>query len=204
VGGALADPVLSLDNGAVVNDNWKSTQEQAIRDTTIPPASDLESAIVVTLNPGPHTAALSGKNSGTGVGLVEVYDLESGTPVQLANISTRGQVQAGDNVMIGGFIISGDYPAKVLLRAVGGSLTARGVSGALQDPTLELVDPQGNIISNDNWRATQEAEIAAILPLEDDREAAIIATLVPGFYTAIVRGKDNTAGIALVEGYNLQ
>jgi hypothetical protein len=197
---ALADPLLDLDAGAVRNDDWRSN-EQAVAATGIPPQSDLESAIVATLEPGAHTAVLRGKNSGTGVGLVEVYDLESGAPVQLANISTRGQVQTGDNVMIGGFIIGGDYPAKVLLRAIGPSLP---VNGALQDPILELVDANGAPISNDNWRATQEAEIAAIIPPSDDREAAIIATLVPGSYTAIVRGKDNTAGVALVEGYNLQ
>ena len=202
VAGALADPTLDLDGGAVFNDDWRSNQEEEINATTIPPQSDLESAIVATLEPGLHTAVLRGKNEGTGVGLVEVYDLESGAPAQLANISTRGQVQTGDNVMIGGFIIGGDYPAKVLLRAIGPSLP---VDGAMQDPTLELVDGQGNTISNDNWRATQEAEIiATTVPPANDREAAIVATLVPGAYTAIVRGKDNTIGVALVEGYNLQ
>jgi hypothetical protein len=107
--------------------------------------------------------------------------------------------------MIGGFIIAGDYPAKVLLRAIGGSLAQQGVPGALQDPTLELVDAQGNILSNDNWRETQEAEIVATtVPPTNDKEAAIVATLVPGFYTAVVRGKDDTTGVALVEAYNLQ
>ena len=202
VSGALADPTLDLDGGAFFNDDWRSDQQGEIEGTTIPPSSDLESAIVATLDPGAHTAVLRGKNDGTGVGLVEVYDLESGSPVQLANISTRGQVQTGDNVMIGGFIIGGNYPAKVLLRAIGPSLT---VDGALQDPTLELVDSNGSSISNDNWRATQEAEIVATtVPPTNDREAAIVATLVPGAYTAIVRGKDDTVGVALVEGYNLQ
>ena len=173
-----------------------------IEATTIPPSSELESAIVATLEPGAHTAVLRGKNDGTGVGLVEVYDLESGSPVQLANISTRGQVQTGDNVMIGGFIIGGTYPAKVLLRAIGPSLP---IDGALQNPTLELVDSNGAIISNDNWRATQEAAIiATTVPPRSDNEAAIVATLVPGAYTAIVRGKDDTIGVALVERYNLQ
>ena len=201
VNGALADPTLDLDGGAVLNDDWRKEQEAAIKATGIPPSRDVEAAMVVTLNPGPHTAALRGKAGGTGVGLVEVYDLESGQPEQLANISTRGEVLTGDDVMIGGFIINGIYPAKVLLRAIGPSLP---VPGALKDPTLDLVDAQGNIISNDNWRATQEAEIAAVLPPNAEKEAAIIATLVPGPYTAIVRGKDNTTGIALVEGYNLQ
>jgi hypothetical protein len=202
VEGALADPTLDLDEGTFFNDNWQTTQAGEIEATTIPPQSDLESAIVATLAPGAHTAVLRGKNNGTGVGLVEVYDLEPSAPAQLANISTRGQVQTGDNVMIGGFIIGGDYPAKVLLRAIGPSLP---VEGNLQDPTLELVDGQGNTISNDNWRATQEAEIiATTVPPMNDNEAAIVATLVPGAYTAIVRGKDDTVGVASVEGYNLQ
>ena len=201
VNGALADPMLALDGNAVVNDDWRKDQEQAIKDTGIPPSSEFEAAIVTTLAPGPHTAALRGKAGGTGVGLVEVYDLESAKPEQLANISTRGQVLTGDDVMIGGFIIDGLYPAKVLLRAIGPSLP---VPGALKDPTLDLVDAQGNIISNDNWRATQEAEIAGVLPPNAEKEAAIVATLVPGSYTAIVRGKDGTTGVALVEGYNLQ
>ena len=202
VTGALADPTLDLDGGAFFNDDWRSDQQGEIEGTTIPPLNDREAAIVATLEPGAHTAVLRGKNNGTGVGLVEVYDLESGTPAQLANISTRGQVQTGDNVMIGGFIIAGSYPAKVLLRAIGPSLP---VAGSLQDPTLELVDGNGATISNDNWRATQEAEIiATTVPPTNDREAAIVATLVPGAYTAVVRGKDDTVGVALVEGYNLQ
>ena len=202
VADALADTTLDLDAGAFFNDDWKSDQEQEIRDTTIPPLSELESAIVATLDPGAHTAVLRGFENLTGVGLVEVYDLETGSPVQLANISTRGQVQTGDNVMIGGFIIAGDYPAKVLLRAIGPSLP---VEGALQDPTLELVDSNGASIKNDNWPETQKREIfATTVAPTNSKEAAIVATLVPGAYTAIVRGKDDTIGVALVEGYNLQ
>ena len=169
VSGALADTTLELDGGKVVNDNWRETQESEISATGIAPKSELESAIVATLAPGAHTAILRGKGNTTGIGLVEVYDLESGTPTQLANIATRGFVKTGDDVMIGGFIIGGDYPAKVLLRAIGPSLP---VPGALQDPLLELVDGNGNIISNDNWRATQEAEVTAIgLVPTDEREA---------------------------------
>ena len=205
VAGALADPILELDGGAVINDDWRSTQEGEIIATTIPPSNNQEAAIVATLAPGGHTAILRGKNNGTGVGLVEVYDLEPNAPAQLANISTRGLVQTGDNVMIGGFIVGGTYPAKVIVRAIGPSLSQQGVSGALQDPTLELVDSQGNIISNDNWRSSQEAEvIASTVAPTNDNEAAIVATLIPGNYTAIVRGKNGTTGIALVEGYNLQ
>ena len=202
VGDALADPTLDLDAGTFFNDDWRSDQEAEIAATTIPPSSNVESAIVATLDPGAHTAVLRGFQNETGVGLVEVYDLETGSPVQLANISTRGQVQTGDNVMIGGFIISGDYPAKVLLRAIGPSLP---VEGALQDPMLELVDSNGATIKNDNWRETQKAEIlATTVPPTNNKESAIVATLVPGAYTAVVRGKDDTVGVALVEGYNLQ
>ena len=205
VAGALADPILELDGGAITNDSWRSTQESEIIATTIPPSSDLEAAIVATLAPGGHTAILRGKNNGTGVGLVEVYDLEPNAPAQLANISTRGLVQTGDDVMIGGFIVGGTYPAKVVVRAIGPSLSQQGVSGALQDTTLELVDSQGNILSNDDWRSTQESEIiATTVPPTNEKEAAIVATLVPGNYTAIVRGKNGTTGIALVEGFNIQ
>lgn len=202
VTGALTDTTLELDGGAVVNDNWRSDQEAAIKASGVAPSSDKESAIVATLEPGQHTAILRGQGNTTGVGLVEVYDLEAGKPAQLANISTRGLVQTGDGVMIGGFIIGGDYPAKVLLRAIGPSLPLKGT---LKDPVLELVDADGNIISNDNWRSTQEAEIAGTgVPPTNEKEAAIVATLVPGNYTAIVRGRDGTTGVALVEGYNLQ
>ncbi len=201
VSGALVDPTLSLDNGAMTNDDWRSNQEQAIIATTIPPKSNLEPAIVATLTPGPHTAILSGKNGGAGVGLVEVYDLEPNAPAQLANISSRGLVQTGDNAMIGGFIVGGNEPAKVIIRAIGPSLP---VPGKLADPTLELFDSNANSISNDNWRATQEAEIiASTVPPPNDNEAAIIATLVPGGYTAIVRGNNGSTGVALVEGYTL-
>ncbi|HEV8422177.1 MAG TPA: hypothetical protein VGQ40_02440, partial [Chthoniobacterales bacterium] len=121
------------------------------------------------------------------------------------NISTREVVGTGDNVLIGGFIITGTTPKNVILRAIGPSLTAEGVGGALQDPTLELHDHTGGpIASNDNWRDTQESAIEMTgIPPNDDRESAIVATLDPGEYTAIVRGKNATTGTALVEAYDL-
>ncbi len=204
----LADPTLELvqPGGATVfNNNWADTQAEEVRGTTIPPSNELESAIVITLQPGAYTAVVRGVGGGTGVALVEVYDLDQAADSTLANISTRGLVQTGENVMIGGVIIGGTTPAKTLIRAIGPSLSNQGVAGALQDPELQLVDRDGNIISNDDWRATQEAEIiATTVPPPNSREAAIVATLVPGAYTAIVRGKNNTTGIALVEVYNLQ
>jgi hypothetical protein len=207
--GALADPVLELHPsvGAVVtNDNWQSTQKTAITATGIPPNNPLESAIIATLPVGAHTAIVRGKNGGTGIGLVEVYDLESdSTDVKLANISTRGRVETGDNVMIGGFIVGGSEPAGVLVRAIGPSLTGAGVTGALSDPLLELHDENGNSLTNDNWRETQLLEIeASTVPPKNGKEAAIASSLVPGNYTVVVRGKDETTGVALVEIYNLE
>lgn len=208
VPGALADPVLELHepSGTVItNDNWKDTQEAEIIASTIPPTNDFESAIVATLDPGNYTAIVSGKNGGTGVGLVEAYDLDRAAG-RLANISTRGFVDTADNVMIGGFIIGGDTAADILLRAIGPSLTDQGVPNALQDPTLELHDGNGNTLtSNDDWKETHQAEIEATgIPPTNDRESALISTLAPGSYTAIVRGKNDTTGVGLVEVYNLQ
>ncbi len=212
VAGALADPVLELhrpDGSVVRNDNWKATQKAAIIASTVPPTNDLESAIVATLAPGNYTAIVRGKNGGAGVGLMEAFDLAPSASSQLANISTRGFVDTGDNVMIGGFIVGGGAAGtngSVLVRAIGPSLTRAGVARALPDPTLELSDANGNLLSkNDNWKATQQAAIAAtgVAPT-NDKESALIDTLAPGNYTAIVRGKNNTTGVALVEAYNLQ
>ena len=213
VAGALADPILELhepDGTVITNDNWKDMQEAEIIASTIPPTNDLESAIVATLNPGNYTAIVSGKNGGTGVGLVEAYDLDQAAASQLANISTRGFVEAGDNVLIGGFIVGGEggANAKVIVRAIGPSLANANppVPGALADPTLELHDGNGMTVAfNDNWKDTQKDEIiATTVPPTNDLESAIVATLFAGNYTAIVSGKDNTTGVALVEAYNLQ
>ena len=215
--GNLADPTLELhdSNGLIPggsNDNWRDSQEQEIINTTIPPTNDLESAILATLDSSPtgigYTVIVSGKNNSTGVALVEVYDLgtaslDISTESKLANISTRGKVQTDDNVMIGGFIVGGSTASNILVRAIGPELTAQGVAGALEDTTLELHDKDGAlIISNDDWKETQQAVIEATgLAPKDDRESAILATLAPDSYTAIVRGKDGTTGVALVEAY---
>jgi hypothetical protein len=212
VQGVLADPTLELhepDGTVVTNDNWKDTQEQEIIDTTIPPTNDLESAIVATLDPGAYTVILAGKNNGTGIGLVEAYDLDQTVDSQLANISTRGFVETGDNVMIGGFILGGGGGGNstIVVRGIGPSLTTGGVAGALQDPTLELHDSNGAIIaSNDDWMDSPDKQtiIDDGLAPTNDKESALLATLAPGAYTAIVRGVNDTTGVALVEAYNLQ
>ena len=182
--------------------------------TGIPPTNDLESAIVITLAPGAYTSILQGKNNGTGVGIVEVYDLDQAVTSKLANISTRGFVDTGNNVMIGGLIVSGGIgggSARVIVRAIGPSLSASGIQGALLDPKLELYDTSGAIIaSNDNWKTrpdgtSQQGEIeATAIPPTNDSESALVQNLGPGNYTTIVRGVNNTTGIAVVEAYTLQ
>lgn len=207
VPGALADPNLELldSSGQTItsNDNWMDApNKQEIIDSMIPPTNDLESAILMDLSPDAYTAIVSGVNNTTGVGLVEAYDLDPTVDSKLANISTRGPVQTGDDVLIGGFIVLGTDMQRVIVRAIGPSLP---VAGKLADPILELHNPDGSILaSNDNWRDTQEAEImATTIPPTDDAEAAIVATLPPNGYTAIVRGVNDTTDVALVEIYAL-
>ena len=165
------------------------------------------------IDPGAYTVILTGNNGGTGVGLVEVYDLDRTVDTNLANISTRGFVDTGDNVMIGGFIVGGGSPtgtAQIVVRAVGPSLSAAGIAGTLADPTLELRDDNGTLLdSNDNWKtrpdgSSQQAEIeATTIPPTNELESALLRTLAPGNYTAIVRGISNTTGVGLVEAYHL-
>jgi hypothetical protein len=207
----LADPVLELhasDQTLIAsNDNWPDSDEAGITATGLAPSNLLESAMVETLDPGGYTAVMSGKNGTTGIGLVEVYDLDQAADSQLANISTRAAVQTGNDVMIGGFILGGGgADTTVLVRALGPSLTKLGVTGALPYPTLELRDSNGALVrSNDDWKDTQQTEIeGAGLSPSDDVESAILATLSPGGYTAIVAGKDGVTGVGLVEVYRLQ
>ena len=217
---ALADPTLELhqtvmgkDTIIASNDNWQMTtpdQLACINGSGIAPLDPLESALCATLAPvdpsvpdsGLYTAIVQGVNATTGVALVEVYDLDQAVDSKLANISTRGLVQTGDDVMIGGIIVLGTSPTKVVVRAIGPSLS---LSGTLADPTLDLYDGNGVLfMSNDNWRDTQEQEIidTNIQPT-NDLESAILVTLNPGAYTAILQGKNMTTGVALVEAYQL-
>lgn len=201
----LADPTLELHDSSgtvAANDNWRDTQQDEVKATTIPPANDYESSIVKTLSPGAYTAVLAGKGATTGIGVVELYDLDLTVDSKLANIATRGRVDEGDNVLIAGTIVVGSGSTTVLFRALGPST---GIGNALQDPTLELHDGQGGIVAtNDNWQDTQKDAIqATTIPPSDPRESAILRSLTPGAYTAVVRGKNNTAGVALVDAYQL-
>ena len=209
VPGPLSDPTIELFDATktslAVNDNWRDSQAVEILATTLAPTDDRESAIVRTLAPGDYTVVLSGKAGATGVGLVEVYDLDSSADSTLANLSTRGAVGVGDQVMIGGVIIGeGDDPI-VVVRAIGPSLSGAGVTNPLLDPILELYDNNGVLLGlNDDWREGQPvAARATLLAPNDLRESVIIASLPAGNYTAIVRGKNNTTGVGLVEVYRI-
>jgi hypothetical protein len=204
---ALPDPMLELYNssGTIVaqNDNWTSLPPGTVPDE-LQPANPAESVIVTTLPADSYTAVLRSANGATGNALGELYDLDPNSS-RVMNISTRGQVGTGDDVMIGGFIVGGAAPAKVIVRAIGPSLATAGVKGALADPILELHDSHGSLVfQNDNWRDVQAKQIiASTVAPTNDRESAIVATLDPGAYTAIVRGANNSVGVALVEVYAL-
>ena len=216
---AMADPTLELRNGngalMAFNDDWiLSTQFQEIQNSGHAPADPLESAIIADLAPGRYTAIVRGFENTTGVALVEAYDLSPSSASILGNVSTRSFVETGEDVMIGGFIVQGSQPKNVIIRAIGPELGPHGVSDFLANPTLELHNGTGALIaSNDNWQHTiiggiitsnqvQDIQNSGHAPA-DPSESAIIANLPPGNYTAIVRGVNNTIGVALVEVYDL-
>lgn len=214
VPGALADPTLELFQGNTIlfmNDDWRNSGQQAeIANSGLAPNSDAESAIIWTLAPGQgYTAIVRGKNGQTGIGVVEVFDLDPATLSKLGDISTRGFVDVDDNVMIAGLIAgpSNGTSVKILVRALGPTLSDFGVPGALANPTLDLVNASGTVIrSNNSWKddAQQRAAIeAAGLAPNHDEEAALVETVAPGAYTAIVRGNNRTTGVGLVEVYNI-
>jgi hypothetical protein len=207
----LANPTLELygPSGLIdSNDNWvDSPNKQAIIDSTIPPSNDLEPAIVAVLpaNNAGYTAIVRGVNGTTGIGVVEAYDLDRSVDSKLANISTRGFVSTGDNVLIAGTIVVGTASQKVIVRAIGPSLS---IPGKLANPTLELRDGNGGLIeANNNWvdSPNKQAIIDSTIPPSNDLESAIVATLPANnaSYTAVVRGVNNTTGIAVVEVYAL-
>lgn len=216
---ALQDPTLELRNaaGALIasNDDWRTTQigglitsEQSIDliATTIPPANEAEAAVVTTLEPGAYTAIVGGANNNTGIALVEVYDLDAVPNSKLANISTRGFIQTGDNVMIGGFIyLGGPGPTNVVLRGIGPSLVAAGINNALSDPVLAVHNSNGDqIASNDNWQQSPHAgaiQAAGLAPGNDSESALLLTDLPPGPYTAVMRGANDVTGVGVVEVY---
>jgi hypothetical protein len=212
VSGALTDPTLDLFQGNTLlfsNDDWRnSTQQAEIESSGFAPNRDAESAIIWTLTPGQnYTAIVRGKNGQTGIGVVEAFDLDPTAASELGSISTRGFVEMDENVMIAGLIVgpSNGASVKILVRGLGPTLGNFGVPDLLADPTLDLVNSSGTVIrSNNNWKDSQRSEIeAAGLAPNHDEEAALVETVAPGAYTAIVRGNGRTTGVGLVEVYNI-
>jgi hypothetical protein len=207
----LPDPTLTLvrmsDQATLaVNDNWTAAPNASqISASGFAPTNGLESAILVTLPPGAYTAIVSGVNDSVGVGLVEVYEVDQ-PQVILSNISTRARVGTGSDVMIGGFVVQGSGPQKVIVTAKGPSLAQYGVSGTLPDPAMTLVRATDGayIANNDNWPAFELADdlrFSGLAPT-DTRESAVLVTLDPGAYTAIVSGSGEiNTGVGLVEVY---
>lgn len=210
VPGRLDDPRLELraSDGSLIqaNDSWRSNQEQEIQQSGLAPTDNREAAIIASLPPGQYTAIISGANNSSGIGLVEIYDLQASLPGELGNLAVRADVKTGDNVLISGLILGGSTPKRVLLRAIGPSLQNQLGSSVLQNPFLELHDANGATMStNDNWRqASNASEIEATgLAPTNDNESAILMPLSAGAYTCIVRGVNNTTGIAVAEAYKL-
>ena len=211
----LPDPFLELRAGdstlITSNNNWKENtlaQQQDITSNQLAPSNDFESAIVATLQPGTYTAIIRGQGNSSGVGLLEVYDVDRTTTSRVANLSGRASVQTGSNVLIAGFIVGQNIgAAKVVVRALGPSLAQSGIVNFLADPTLELRDNNGAlIVGNDNWQenSNQAAQVSASgLAPGNAQESAIPISLLPGMYTAIVAGKGGGTGVGLVEVYNL-
>jgi hypothetical protein len=214
VPGAMANPTLDLFQGSTLlmsNDDWQNSSQQAeIAASGFAPGNDLESAIIWPLAPGQgYTAIVRGINGTTGVGVVEAYDLDHSPSSRLANISTRGFVDVDNNVMIAGLIVGpgNGTSARILARALGPSLADLGVPGALVDTTLDLVNSSGTVVrSNNNWKddplQRSAIEAAGLAPAHDE-EAALVETVAPGAYTAIVRGSNRTTGVGLVEVYHI-
>ncbi|HET9579459.1 MAG TPA: Ig-like domain repeat protein [Usitatibacter sp.] len=203
--GALADPALTVvpASGAapMANDDWSSAANASTLSALgFAPGNAKESALLVTLDPGAYTAIVNGVGGTTGVALVEVYEIDH-PEVPITGISTRGQVQTGGGVMIGGFVIEGSNPQTVVIRARGPSLASQGIAGTLQDPMLQLFSGSTLIGSNDDWgTAPNAAQISASgFAPGDSRESAMLVTLNPGAYTAIVTGAGGATGVGIVE-----
>jgi uncharacterized protein GlcG (DUF336 family) len=206
----LAQPKVQLHDasGAVLaaNERWREGDEAALVSSGLAPADEGEAAVVRTLEPGAYTASVTGLQNGTGVGLLEIYDADNASPSRLANISSRGFVGRDAQVMIGGFIVSGNSgSAGVVVRALGPSLAAHGIAQPLADPVLELRDSHGVLLgANDSWAEAQAGEIAqsGFAPAHP-AEAALLVAPAPGAYTAVLQGSGGGTGVALLEVYRL-
>ncbi len=184
---AMQNPTLELHDGSrpliTTNDNWKDTQQAEITATQLAPPADAEAAILATLQPGAYTAIQAGAGGQTGVGLIEVYDVDPLAASRLINISTRGLVETGHNVLIAGCSLAGSSGSNdVVVRALGPSLVPFGVNNALPDPVVTLHDSNANVITaNDNWKDSQQSAIENTgLQPPNGVDAAILVRLAAG------------------------
>ena len=215
---ALGNPTLEIRDASntliASNDDWRNTQtggiiagdqSMDIAGSGLAPGNDFESAIIAGLAPGSYTAVVRGLNNTVGTGVIDAYDMSASSPARMANVVTRGLIQPGDKLMIAGFIIQ-QGEVKAVVRAIGPSLSAFGISNALPDTTLQLRDQNGALVrENDDWESDQKAELEATgLQPSDRLEAAVVVTIPPGQYTAQVRGKPETTGIGVVQVYFVQ
>ena len=205
VTGVLADPEISLydSSGVLVESNDNRLDLGGVVNPLLP-SNPSESYLTAILPPDSYTAIVDGVDKTSGVALVEVYDLQPGVS-RVANISTRGYVASANDVMIGGYIVGSGDPTKVIVRALGPSLAAFGVTKPLPNPVLAIYDSDGTLMaSNDDWRSTQAQEIQASIPPTNDLESAIVITLPPGAYTATMGDATHATGTGLFEVYNLE
>ena len=211
VSGVLADPVLSVYNSSgtliATNDNWQSDPNHFIVESNgLAPANLSESAAARSLAPGAYTVIVTGRDATPGIALVELYDISPLSNSKLGNMSTRGSVGTGDNVLINGFIVGDVESATVVVRALGPTLATYGVSGVLSDPTLTIYDSNGSpIASNDNWQDDPNASLVQKNGLTPPNalESALVLRLPAGAYTAVVRGANGATGVGLAEVYTL-
>jgi hypothetical protein len=207
----LADPVLSVydSSGTLVtsNDNWQSDVNHFVVESNgLAPANLEESAIARYMAPGAYTVIVTGRDATPGIGLVELYDISTPANAKFVNMSTRGSVGTGDNVLISGFIVGDVDSATVVVRALGPTLATYEVSGVLSDPTLTIYDSNGSVIaSNDNWQDDPNASLVQKNGLTPPNalESALVLRLPAGAYTAVVRGANGATGVGLAEVYTL-
>lgn len=221
VTGALADPRLKVfHSGATVleNDDWDAAHSDIAVTTNRLGGSPLpfgsrDAAVLAHLSPGTYSVQASPGSGSAGVAIIEVYDAGTtdSTAPKVVNISTRAEVGRGDDVLIAGFVIAGDAPKQVLLRAVGPALSKHGVSGALADPLLRVFKNSALLKENDNWSSGPDAALIAATaaaigaaPLDaGSKDATLLLYLEPGVYSVHVRGVADTTGVALVEVYEV-
>ena len=207
VAGRIMDPYLELhdsNGGIIVNDDWRSDQQDEIIQTGLAPSDNRESAIVKRLPAGNYTAIIRAADNTSGIGLVELYDLSATDPGELGNLSVRADVRTDDNVLIDGLILQGGTPKRVLFRALGPSITVP--PGTLQNPMMSVYNAQGTLLrANDDWGQApnaSEIQMTGLAP-PHNKESAILLSLTAGNYTCVTEGVGRTTGIAVAEAYKL-